>query len=78
MLEHFFKIRIHFLDDYEIIINYNTEQINSRWENIYVDLLSLEKNTFQKINGIKLNLINKFQILDEDIIFKRGNCIYIK
>ena len=72
------KINNFIENEKKIIINYNTEQINSRWENIYVDLLSLEKNTFQKINGIKLNLINKFQILDEDIIFKRGNCIYIK
>ena len=75
-----FEIKINDLleNKKNIIINYDTNQIDSRWERIYVDLINLDKKTLQKINGIKLNLKNKYKILDKDIIFKRGNCIYIK
>jgi len=61
-----------------LIINYNTNLIDSRWESIYINLLNLDKKSLQKINSIKLNLKNKFQILDEDIIFKKNNCFYTK
>ena len=65
-------------DQKNIIINHKTDLIDSRWENIYISLINLDKKSLQKINNIKLNLKNKYQILDDDIIFKKGNCFYTK
>ena len=65
-------------DQKNIIINHNTNLIDSRWENIYINLVNLDKKSLQKINSIKLTLKNKFQILNDDIIFKKENCFYTK
>ena len=72
------KIDILIEDQKNIIINHKTDLIDSRWENIYISLINLDKKSLQKINNIKLNLKNKFQILDDDIIFKKENCFYTK
>jgi len=61
-----------------LIVNYNTDLINSRWQNIYINLKNLDKASIAKISNIKLILKNKYQILDEDIIFKKKNCYYTK
>ena len=62
----------------KIIVDYNTELINSRWENIYINLKDVNSEKIKKINSIKLNLKNRFQISDDDIIFKNKNCFYTK
>ena len=66
------------MNNKNIVINYDTELINSRWENLYINLKNLDNVSIKKINSIKLVLKNKHQILDEDIIFKKKNCYYTK
>ena len=66
------------MNNKNVVINYDTELINSRWENLYINLKDLDKVSIKKINSIKLVLKNKHQILDEDIIFKKKNCYYTK
>ena len=43
-------------DQKNIIINHKTDLIDSRWGNIYISLINLDKKSLQKINNIKLNL----------------------
>ena len=72
------KINNRIEDQEKIVINYDTNLIDNRWENIYISLIDLDNKSLKKINNIKLNLKNKFQILDNDIIFKKENCFYTK
>ena len=66
------------IEDNNFVINYNTDLINIRWGNLYINLKNLDKTSIKKISNIKLVLKNKHQILNEDIIFKKKNCYYTK
>jgi hypothetical protein len=72
------KINILVMSDDQISLNYPTEEINSKWENVYIEIVNLNKNLLQKINYVELTMKNKFQFLDDEVIFKRDNCYFIK
>ena len=61
-----------------LVINHDTKLINSRREPIYIALKNLDSTTLQKINNITLILKNKYQILDKDVLLRKGNCFYTK
>ena len=61
-----------------IILNYPTTAINSKWDNVYIDIVDLDKHSLKKINFIELKLKNKFQFSDDEIIFQKHNCYFIK
>ena len=60
----------------KIYINFKTEEFNSRWEPFYLELNNANHNS--KINEVILNFKNKYQFSDEDILFSKKNCFYIK
>ena len=64
-------------DSENINIFFKSDKFNSRWENLFIEIenYSFESN---KINSIKLNFLNKYNFTDEDIIFSKDNCYYIK
>ena len=62
----------------KIFLYYPTTEINSKWDNIYIDIINLDKNSFKKINFIELTLKNQFQFSDDEIIFQQDNCYFIK
>jgi hypothetical protein len=66
------------IEDNNFVINYNTDLMNIRWGNLYINLKNLDTTSIKKISNIKLVLKNKHQILNEDIIFKKKNCYYTK
>jgi hypothetical protein len=60
-----------------IPINFETNEFNSRWGNFLIELENL--NLIQnKIDTIILNFRNKFSFNEEDIIYKKENCFYVK
>ena len=60
----------------KIYTNFETEVFNSRWERFYLELDNASHNS--KINGVILNFKNKYQFSDEDILFSKKDCFYIK
>jgi len=60
----------------KIYANFKTEVFNSRWERFYLELDNISHSS--KINGVKLNFKNKYQFSDEDVLFSKKNCFYIK
>ena len=60
----------------KIYTNFKTEVFNSRWEQFYLELNNTRHNN--KINKVILNFKNKYQFSDEDILFSKKNCFYIK
>ena len=67
------------LNDNKIIdLNFKTEKINSRWENIIIEIQDLEISKLKLINQITFNLQNKYIFSDHQIIEKFNNCYYIK
>jgi len=60
----------------KIYINFKTEVFNSRWESFYLELDNANHNS--KINEVILNLKNKYQFNDEDVLFSKKDCFYIK
>lgn len=56
--------------------NFQTEVFNSRWEPFYFELDN--SNYYNKISRVILNFKNKYQFNDEDILFSKKNCFYIK
>ena len=60
----------------KIYINFKTEEFNSRWEQFYLELNNTNHNS--KINEVMLNFKNKYHFSDEDILFSKKNCFYIK
>ena len=60
-----------------IPINFETNEFNSRWGNFLIELENL--NLIQnEIDTIILNFRNKFSFNEEDIIYKKENCFYVK
>jgi len=67
------------LNNNEIIdLNFKTEKINSRWENIIIEIQDLEITKLKLIDQIIFNLQNKYIFSDNQIIEKFNNCYYIK
>ena len=60
----------------KIYTNFETEVFNSRWERFYLELDNISHNS--KINEVILNFKNKYQFSDEDVLFSKKNCFYIK
>ena len=61
-----------------IDLNFKTEKINSRWENIIIEIQDLEISKLNLIDQINLNLQNKYIFSDNQIIEKFNNCYYVK
>ena len=61
-----------------IDLNFKTEKINSRWEDIIIEIQDLEISKLKLIDQIILNLQNKYIFSDNQIIEKFDNCYYIK
>ena len=59
-----------------IYTNFKTEVFNSRWEQFYFELDNTNYNN--KIDKVTLNFRNKYQFRDEDVLFSKENCFYIK
>ena len=59
-----------------IYTNFKTEVFNSRWEQFYFELDNTNYNN--KIDKVTLNFRNKYQFKDEDVLFSKENCFYIK
>jgi hypothetical protein len=62
----------------KISLNFETEDINSRWEKIYLEINSLENNTRDKLIRIELQLTHKYDLSKFKILEKFENCYYIK
>ena len=60
----------------KIYTNFKTEVFNSRWERFYLELDNANHNS--KISELILNFKNKSQFSDEDVLFSKKNCFYIK
>ena len=60
----------------KIYTNFKTEVFNSRWERFYLELGNANYNS--KISELILNFKNKYQFSDEDVLFSKKNCFYIK
>ena len=60
----------------KIYTNFKTEAFNSRWERFYLELDNPNYNS--KISELILNFKNKYQFSDEDVLFSKKNCFYIK
>ena len=60
----------------KIYANFKTEEFNSRWEKFYFELENT--NHINKIDKVILNFRNKYQFSDEDVLFSKNNCFYIK
>ena len=60
----------------KIYTNFKTELFNSRWEQFYFELENTKHSN--KIDKVTLNFRNKYQFSDEDVLFSKENCFYIK
>jgi hypothetical protein len=60
----------------KIYTNFKTELFNSRWEQFYFELDNTKHSN--KIDKVTLNFRNKYQFSDEDVLFSKENCFYIK
>jgi hypothetical protein len=72
------KIDLTIASDEKIDLNFKTENINSRWEKIYLEINNLDKNTEDKIVRIELQLEHKYDISKFQILEKFDNCYFIK
>ena len=64
------------VDQKKIYINFKTEVFNSRWERFYFEFDNVKN--ISKVNEVKLNFKNKYQFSNEDVLFSKKNCFYIK
>ena len=62
----------------KIDLNFTTENINSRWEKIYLEINNLDKNIEDKIVKIELQLEHKYDLSKFQILEKFENCYFIK
>jgi len=72
------KIDLTIASDEKIDLNFKTENINSRWEKIYLEINNLDKNTEDKIVRIELQLEHKYDVSKFQILEKFDNCYFIK
>jgi hypothetical protein len=62
----------------KIYINFKTENINSRWEKIYLEIKNLEKKNKNNIIKIRIQLEHKYDLSKFKILEKFENCYFIK
>ena len=62
----------------KIDLNFETENINSRWEKIYLEINNIDKNIEDKILRIELLLKHKYDLSKFQILEKFDNCYFIK
>ena len=62
----------------KIDLNFATENINSRWEKIYLEINNIDKNIEDKILRIELLLKHKYDLSKFQILEKFENCYFIK
>lgn len=62
----------------KIDLNFTTENINSRWEKIYLEINNLDKNIEDNIVRIELQLEHKYDLSKFQILEKFENCYFIK
>lgn len=72
------KIDLTIASDEKIDLNFKTENINSRWEKIYLEINNLDKNIEDKIVKIELQLEHKYDLSKFQILEKFENCYFIK
>ena len=72
------KINQTITSDEKIDLNFTTENINSRWEKIYLEINNLDKNIEDKIVRIELQLEHKYDLSKFQILEKFENCYFIK
>ena len=60
----------------KIYTNFKTELFNSRWEQFYLEFNNKTYNN--NIDRVILNFRNKYQFSDEDVLFSKKNCFFIK
>ena len=60
----------------KIFTNFKTELFNSRWERFYFEFNNTAYSN--NIDRVILNFRNKYQFSDEDVLFSRKDCFYIK
>jgi len=72
------KISQTIANDEKIDLNFKTENINSRWEKIYLEINNLDKNIEDKIVRIELQLEHKYDLSKFQILEKFENCYFIK
>jgi hypothetical protein len=72
------KINQTITSDEKIDLNFTTENINSRWEKIYLEINNLDKNIEDKIVRIELHLEHKYDLSKFQILEKFENCYFIK
>ncbi len=72
------KINQTITSDEKIDLNFTTENINSRWEKIYLEINNLDKNIEDNIVRIELQLEHKYDLSKFQILEKFENCYFIK
>jgi hypothetical protein len=75
-----FKINVDKKIDHleKINIFSKTKEFNSRWESIFIEIEKPNSQTENKINKIFLTFENKYNFLNNDIIYSQDNCFYTK
>jgi hypothetical protein len=65
------------LDNFPILINYNTSKINAIYQKTFIEINGLDEEDYSKIESITLNLEHKFDLKNYKIIDNYENCYYI-
>jgi hypothetical protein len=65
------------INEETINISFQTKKLNSRWDQLYIEIENF-KNDQSNIHSITLNLTNEYLFGEDDIIYSKDNCFYIK
>ena len=74
---HSFKINQIVINKQKIYESYLSNDLNSRWDPVYLRVKLTDKRNFKYINSISINLKNKFDINKFKIIDKFESCYYV-
>jgi hypothetical protein len=74
---HSFKINQIVINKKKIYESYLSNDLNSRWDPVYLRVKLTDKRNFKYINSISINLKNKFDINKFKIIDKFESCYYV-
>ena len=74
---HLFKINQTINNKQKIYESYLSNDLNSRWDPVYLRVKLMDKRNFKYINSISINLKNMFDINKFKIIDKFENCYYV-
>jgi hypothetical protein len=72
------KINQTIVNGEKINVNFKTENINSRWEKIFLEINNLDKNAENKIIKVEFQLKHKYDLSKFQILEKFENCYFIK